>query len=265
MHDRLKTIIQQKQLEVAALKAELPEEIPEKIKNFSLNTHNKKSFKQALSQPGLAFIGEIKRRSPSKGQLASIADPLVLLDQYRQGGISAVSVLTDELFFGGSLDDLQQVATQLNDSNIAVLRKDFIIDECQFIQSLAYGANCILLIVAVLKERTADLLNKAKELGIDAIVEVHDKAELDLAVSIGAEIIGINNRNLHTFAEDINVCIDLVQYIPQGVVSIAESAIRSAEDIKKVNAAGFDAVLIGEALVRSAKPAETLQQMRAVL
>lgn len=262
MHNILKEIIRQKRIEVSILKNKASDDF-----NFYKLKYNArlKSFKQAIGGEKLSFIGEIKRKSPSKGKLSSILDPVFLLQEYIDGGISAVSILTDQKYFSGSIADLEKIATYLDESCIPILRKDFIIDEVQIIESILAGANAILLIVSVLKEKTRDLLLCAKEFGIDAIVEVHDIDELEFAVDIGAEIIGINNRNLHTFAEDINVCLNLAQHIPHGILKIAESSIKTPDDIKKINEAGFDAVLIGQTLVMAEKPSVKLRQMRDAL
>lgn len=252
MHNILQQIIQAKQAEVEALQQQ---------PDLSLNQREIKSFKLALAQDGLSIIGEIKRKSPSKGFLANIPEPLALVEQYLQGNVAAISVLTDEKYFAGSLTDLEQVSSRLQSSNIPVLRKDFILEPIQILESIKHGADAVLLIVAVLEEKTQDLLYYAKSLGIDAIVEVHNKAELDYAIAIGAQIIGINNRDLTTFAEDLNVCLGLIEYIPAGIHTIAESAIKSVDDIQRVQAAGFDAALIGEALVKSADVVQTLHSM----
>lgn len=259
MHHILKNIIKEKQKEVEELKNLIDRNFTKEMASHYLG---EKKFSHSISKNELAIIGEIKRRSPSKGKLSDIPDPLVLLDKYIKGGVSAVSVLTEQRFFEGSLDDLRKIVSALNTTSIPVLRKDFIIDKLQIIESIKAGANCILLIVAILKEKTKELLDYAKSLGVDVIVEVHDKAELEYAVSIEAEIIGINNRNLHDFTENIQTCLALVDLIPPHIIKIAESAIRSAEDIKKVKQAGFNAVLIGEALVKANDPTLFLNEMR---
>jgi indole-3-glycerol phosphate synthase len=260
MHNMLNKIIAQKHIEVSILKNNAPV--------LPTPCDLEKSFKQAISGEQLSFIGEIKRKSPSKGKLSAILDPIALLQAYLEGEISAVSVLTDQPYFSGSIHDLEDIAAYLNQSNqsnIPILRKDFIIDEVQIIESIAAGADAILLIVSVLQDKTRDLLRCAKQLGIDAIVEVHDLDELKFAIDISAEIIGINNRNLDTFEEDINICLHLAQHIPDHILKIAESSIKTPDDIKKINQAGFDAVLIGEALVTAEKPAVILGQMRGAL
>lgn len=249
MHDQLNAIIQQKLVEIENRKKEL----------------SSKSFKKAISTDSLAIIAEIKRKSPSKGLLAEIADPGYLAQQYVDGGAAAISVLTDEKFFAGSLNDLKIVADTLKNNPIPILRKDFIIDEIQIVDALLTDANAILLIVTVLQQRTVELLRFSHQLGLDVIVEVHNKTELEYALDMGADIIGINNRNLDTFEERLETCLELIEYIPPQVVSIAESAIRSEEDLSRIHCAGFNAVLIGEALVKSTNPCQRLQQMCEVV
>lgn len=256
MHNMLKQIIAAKEIEVAQLATQSVDIVT------AAKLHKPKDFKKMLSNPGLSFICEIKRKSPSKGVLSSIVNLAELLGDYVEGGTDAVSVLTDSEFFGGSIDDCMQVSEYLAATNICVLRKDFIISEIQILQALASGADAILLIAAVLGSDMNRLLKFAKKHGIAAIVEVHTVAELQAALTIGAEIIGINNRNLDTFATDINNCLELISLVPDYIITIAESAIYSAADIKKITAAGFDAVLIGEALVTAASPKNKLIELK---
>ena len=250
MHTMLKKIVAQKEIEVKELKLVQTNRVA-------------KDFKALISADGLSFIAEIKRRSPSKGKLAEIKDPAALLNNYIMGGADAISVLTDEVFFGGSLADCETVAAKLADSPTCVLRKDFIIDSRQIDQSIAIGADVILLIVAVLGDRTKTLLDYSKSRNVAAIVEVHTESELHVAIDAGAEIIGVNNRDLDTFEVDIENCLRLVKLIPNGVLKIAESAIYTENDIRQIKQAGFDAVLIGEALVTAENPAEKLKKLRA--
>jgi len=259
MSSILEKIVRQKQKEVEHLKKK---NFPFKLVRKNLNTN--KSLKEILSHDELAIIGEIKRKSPSKGNISLIQDPMLLLDQYIDGGVAAISVLTDENFFSGSVDDLIVAAEYLKHSKIPILRKDFVIDEAQINESLCCGADAILLIVSVLKKRTKSLLRYANKLGIDAIVEVHNEEELTYAVEIGSEIIGINNRDLSTFKEDINVCLNLIKQVPKGIYTVAESSIKSPHDVKQVKAVGFDGVLIGECLVKAQSPADLIREMSAV-
>jgi indole-3-glycerol phosphate synthase len=247
----LKKIMAQKEQEISQLKYVAINRMP-------------KDFKSVLTKKGLSFITEVKRRSPSKGHMADIKDPLQLVAQYVEAGAEAISVLTDQEFFGGSLEDCEQVAADLADSPVCVLRKDFIIDERQIVQSINAGADAVLLIVAVLQDKTKQLLDYANECGVAAIVEVHTEAELQLALQAGAVIIGINNRDLDTFETDIENCLQLIKQIPDSVATIAESALQTADDISRVKAAGFDAVLIGEALVKADDPGKKLQALKAV-
>ncbi len=249
----LQSIIDNKKHEVERLHETLD-------KNFFKK--NNKSFKQAIQQVDISVIAEIKRRSPSKAYLADIHDPISLAKQYVCGGASAISLVTDHFAFQGSLNDLNQVAAALTNTSVVILRKDFIIDELQIIESINAGANAILLIVSILKEKTEALLSAAKKYGIDALVEVHDRQELDYAIEIGSEIIGINNRNLTTFEVNTENAIKLRPFIPDHIVSIAESGIHTLNDVKQLIDANFDALLIGEALVTSKDPGKFIRDIK---
>ena len=211
----------------------------------------------------LAVIAEIKRRSPSKGDLAPNLDPAVRAKTYESGGAAALSVLTDQAFFGGSVDDLQRARAAVE---VPVLRKDFTIDEVQVYEARAMGADAVLLIVAALPDDPllADLHELALSLGLAVLVEAHDAAELERALGVGARIIGVNARNLGTFAEDLGVGEQLAMRLPPDVVAVAESAIRSVDDAARMAAAGFDAVLVGELLVKAADPTATVRGLAAV-
>lgn len=197
-----------------------------------------------------AVIAEIKRRSPSKGELAPDLDPGVTAKDYERGGAAAVSVLTDREFFGGSVDDLQTVTASIS---LPVLRKDFTIDEVQVYETRAIGADAILLILSALPddEVVRDLQDLAWSLGLSVLVEAHDAPEVDRAIAVGARIVGVNARNLSTFDEHLDLVAELGGRIPAEAVAVAESAIRRPEDAAQMAAAGFDAVLVGEALVRA--------------
>jgi indole-3-glycerol phosphate synthase len=207
----------------------------------------------------LAVIAEIKRRSPSKGHLAPHLDPAVSAKAYESGGAAALSVLTDQPFFGGSVDDLQRARAAVE---IPALRKDFIIDETQVYEARAVGADAVLLIAAALPDdELASLGTLAAELGLAALVEVHDEAEVDRALAVGATIVGVNARDLGTFGEDLGVSERLSSRIPTDVTAVAESAVRAPDDARRMADAGYDAVLVGEALVRSDDPAALVQAM----
>jgi indole-3-glycerol phosphate synthase len=208
----------------------------------------------------VALIGELKRRSPSKGDLAPDLDPGPSAKAYEAGGAAALSVLTDLHYFGGTVADLQAAHDA---TTLPCLRKDFTIDEVQVYESRAIGADAILLIVAALPDdgHLADLHALARELGLDVLVEAHDAHELERAHAAGAQVVGINSRDLTTFAEDLGVATDLSSLVPPAVVAVAESAIRTADDAQRVAAAGFDAILVGEALVRADDPTALVRAM----
>jgi indole-3-glycerol phosphate synthase len=210
----------------------------------------------------LAVIGEIKRRSPSKGELAPGLDPVATARAFESGGAAALSVLTDTPYFGGSIDDLRGARAAVH---LAVLRKDFTIDDTQVYESRALGADAVLLIVAALPDGTVlrDLHALAVDVGLAVLVEVHDELELERALAAGAGVIGVNARDLGTFGEDLAVSERLAAQIPAVAIAVAESAIRSPDDAARMAEAGFDAVLVGEALVRAADPAALLSAMTA--
>lgn len=246
MHDYLKAIIANKKKEVAALRSRY-------LAEHDVAYRGDKSFKKSLQSRGV--IAEIKRRSPSKSNIGDIVDPVALAKQYVQGGAVAVSVLTDSYGFGGSIDDLKSVAAALEKNPCPVLRKDFIIDPLQIVEAVRAGANAILLIVAVLKEKTKTLFDLAKQFNIDVLVEVHNVEECRQAVAMGADIIGVNNRDLTTFEVDPDCALCLVAELPADVVKVAESGMLSPQQVKRYFDAGYDAVLVGEALVKAANPA----------
>lgn len=206
------------------------------------------AIRRADQHPGL--IAEIKRRSPSKGDLAVDLDPAALAVEYVAGGATALSVLTDAPYFGGAVADLQAARTA---TNVPVLRKDFTIDEVQVYEARAIGADAILLILAALADDSLvrDLSDLAHALEMAVLVEAHDAAEVDRGVSLDAAILGVNARNLDTFAEDLDGAATLIAQIPSATLTVAESVIRTPEDARRMAGAGFDALLVGEALVRS--------------
>ncbi len=205
-----------------------------------------RDFRQAVSGKTCAVIAEVKCASPSRGRLVEHFDPLAIAKIYEQNGAAAISVLTDEAYFSGHRDYLTKIKCEVN---IPVLRKDFIIDPLQVYETRAIGADAILLIVRVLGEKLSDFISLAGEVGLSPLVEVHSQNELDVALSAGAEIIGINNRNLDTFVTDINASRDLKKLIPSDKTVVAESAIKDRADIEYLIEAGIHAFLIGEGLV----------------
>jgi indole-3-glycerol phosphate synthase len=210
----------------------------------------------------LAVIGELKRRSPSKGDLALDLDPAATAKAYEAGGAAALSVLTDRPYFGGSVADMQAARDA---TGLPVLRKDFTIDEIQVYEARAIGADAVLLICAALPDDAllADLHALARELGMSALVETQDAAEIDRALGAEAEVVGVNSRDLATFSEDLDIPAALASRVPAGVIAVAESAIRSADDARRMGEAGFDAVLVGEALVRADDPTALVRDLAA--
>lgn len=197
----------------------------------------------------VSIIAEFKRASPSKGIINDQADPVETTIAYANGGAAAISVLTEEDFFKGSLEDLIRIRPAVN---VPILRKDFVIDEYQIIEAAAAGADAILLIVAALDAGELRRLHAvADELGLDTIVEVHDLAELSVAAEIGASIIGVNNRNLKTFDVTLDTSRELIKHRPEGAIMIAESGITRADEIEQLRQLGYSAFLIGESLMRS--------------
>jgi indole-3-glycerol phosphate synthase len=210
---------------------------------------------------GLAVVAEVKRRSPSKGDLAADLDPAALAQAYEQGGATCLSVLTDAEFFGGSPDDLRaaRAATRL-----PVLRKDFTVSPADVCDARIIGADAVLLIAAALDDdELADLHTLALDIGLDALVEVHDEAELDRALAAGAHLVGVNQRDLVTFEVDDERAVRVGAVIPPTVVRVAESGVRGPDDAAALAAAGFDAVLVGELLVTSGDPAAAVELLRS--
>ena len=224
--------------------------------------HHPRGFRDRLlraSQAGPAIIAELKKASPSKGLIRADFDVPKLAAELEFAGAVALSVLTDEQFFQGSLHNLELASCA---THLPCLRKDFIIDEFQLPEARACRADAILLIVAALRQdKLVALDRRARELQLDVLCEVHDAAELDRAFAAGCDLIGVNNRNLHTFHVDLNTSIELVKRIPTGVVKVAESGIDSASDIARLRDVGFDAFLIGESLMRAPNPGDALREL----
>jgi indole-3-glycerol phosphate synthase len=206
----------------------------------------------AFRKPGVSIIAEVKRKSPSKGELADIPDPASLAGQYARGGASAISVLTERRRFGGSLADLDAVRDHVD---VPVLRKDFIVDPYQLWEARAHGADLALLMVVSLGDnQLADLLGLCDELGLTALVESHTAEEVGRAVDAGAKLLGINARDLTTLNVDRSVFAELATLVPEGAVRVAESGVANPQDVAAYHRSGADAVLVGEALVRSGDP-----------
>jgi indole-3-glycerol phosphate synthase len=211
----------------------------------------------------IAVIAEIKRRSPSKGVLAADLDPGTTARSYERGGAAALSVLTDGPYFGGCVDDLRQARAAIE---LPVLRKDFTIDAVQLDEARAMGADAVLLIVRAFDDdgRLRDLHDHARALGLGVLVETHDGPEIERALAIGATVIGVNARDLTSFSEDLDQVATLRTRMPADVLAVAESAIRSEADVQRMAEVGFDAVLVGEALVTAENPEVTLQKFTEI-
>jgi indole-3-glycerol phosphate synthase len=226
--------------------------------------HRPRGFRanlQRVSRSGPAIIAELKKASPSKGLIRADFRVAELAAELERAGAAALSVLTDEQFFQGSLRNLELASKT---TAIPCLRKDFIVDEFQLLEARANRADAILLIVAALTHfELGALYQRARSLQLDVLCEVHDAAELDRALEAGCDIIGVNNRNLHTFQVDLNTSLQLAKRIPAGVLKVAESGIESGEDIARLRVAGFDAFLIGESLMRAERPGNALRALLA--
>ncbi len=222
-----------------------------------------RGFASALSTPGLGVIGEVKRRSPSRGVLAAGLDPVRQALIYQRAGAAAVSVLTEPDHFGGSNQDLRNVAEAVT---IPVLRKDFILDPAQIAESARIGADALLLIVAILEDRQlAELLAATKQAGLTALVEVHNADETERAIGAGATVVGVNNRDLSDFTVDLGTALDLAPLLNEVEASIAESGISTPAQAARMAEAGYDAILVGEALVRAPDPGGLVSAMRGAL
>jgi len=243
--DILARIVETKREEIVRAAAKLPEWEQRALEQAG----SRRDFCGALTRRKPAVIAEIKKASPSKGVLAAGVRPTDVARDYERGGAAAVSVLTDEKFFQGSLEDLASVREAVR---LPLLRKDFILDESQVVEAAAHGADAILLIVAALPERRLrELRHCAGRFGMAALVEVHDEEELELAIASGAVLIGVNNRNLRTFEVTLETSLRLARRMPEGVIRVSESGIESAEDIRILSGAGYDAFLIGERLMKA--------------
>ncbi len=220
-----------------------------------------RGFRNALAAAdGMAVISEIKRRSPSKGDLNPGLDPAELAGAYMAGGASCLSVLTDGDFFGGSSDDLAAASDAVE---LPVLRKDFTVSAIDVADARLMGADAVLLIVAALDDaELRDLHRLARELTLDVLVETHDEAEVERAIAVGADLIGVNQRDLVTFEVDTDRAVRVAASMPDGVVTVAESGIKGPADVPPLRDAGFDALLVGETLVRSGDPSAAVTALR---
>jgi indole-3-glycerol phosphate synthase len=226
--------------------------------------HTPRGFRRALerkARTGVAVIAELKKASPSRGMIRGTLHVGGIASELERAGAAALSVLTEERFFHGGLPDLAEASAA---THLPCLRKDFMVDEFQLLEARANGADAVLLILSALDDPEFSRFHKrSHELGLDALCEVHDETELKRAMDLGAEIIGVNNRDLHTFAVDLGTSERLAPKIPPGVLRVAESGIRSGDDIRRLRAFGYDAFLVGESLMRADDPGAELARMLA--
>lgn len=258
MTDLLSQIVERKRERLRAAKSRVSIEALRTIAADTPRPHHR--FAEALRRTGeLHIIAEIKRASPSKGDISAALDPVALAREYAACGASAISVLTEEDHFRGSLDDLRAVRAAVV---VSLLRKDFIVEEYQVAESAAAGADALLLIAACLEKNVMrDLISNARSWGLDALVEVHDEVEMQRAIDAGTEIVGVNNRNLKTFEVDLETSIRLAPLAPKDCILVAESGISGAADVKRLADAGFRNFLVGESLVRSESRASLFSEL----
>jgi indole-3-glycerol phosphate synthase len=264
----LDEIIERKHIEVAEAKRRRSEdELASRAREVAEPTRGFRATLAAADAP--AIIAEVKRRSPSKGEIRPDFDPVACGLAYANHGAACISVLTDEHFFGGHLDYLEKIRQEVDQP---LLRKDFTIDRYQIDEARVFGADAILLIVSALTADTLrELRDYARGLDLDVLVEVHDEAELDLALAIDADLIGVNNRNLNTFVTDLAVCEELAARMgdrlgrvgEEGILLVGESGIADRDDISRLEAVGVRAFLVGESLMRQPDPGEALDALRA--
>lgn len=222
-----------------------------------------RDFRGALSRPGtVSLIAECKRRSPGAGEIRPGLDPAALTRGYESAGAAAISVLTDVEYFGGSMNDLAAVHDAVA---LPILRKDFTLDTAHVIEARAGGADAVLLIVRILTDNELKHLHMAATaLGMSVLVEVHDERELDRALAVGADLVGINNRDLASFTTDLETTVRVLDGVPGDVVIVSESGIRTREDVERLGEAGVDAILVGETLLKATDPSEAARDLAAV-
>ena len=254
----LDRIVADKREELAAAMAAMPIEA---LRTGALEAPATRSFAEALRGLGIGLIAEVKKASPSRGLLREDFDPVALAETYATAGASAISVLTDEKHFQGSLDHLRRIRDALPDGP-PVLRKDFLFDEYQLYEARCAGADAVLLIAAILEPALLSaLIATSRSLGMDALVEIHDKGDLERALAAGAQVIGINNRDLRTFGVDLRTTDQLAPLVPGGRTIVAESGIFTRDDIRRLEGARVHAVLIGEALVTAPDPGAKIREL----
>ena len=252
----LETVVERTRAEVVARRQQVP---AAELEARLGPARRGRPFSEALIAEGISLIAEMKRSSPSKGPIRPGASVSDIVSAYQRAGASAVSVLTEPNWVGGSLDDLVEARRACD---LPLLRKDFVVDEYQLLEARVAGADAVLLIVAALERgRMEELMAAASDLGLDALVEVHDEKEVEAAVEAGAELIGINNRDLHSLEVDLETTFELLADVPAGTVVVAESGITENEDVARLERAGVDAILVGEALMRADDPVRAVREL----
>lgn len=253
---RLDSIVQATRDEVERRKRERP---LAELEREAERRPEGRPFHEALARPGTSLIAEHKRRSPSAGEIREGASVTEIVRAYERGGAAALSILTEERHFGGSLSDLTEARAA---SELPILRKDFTVDPYQLVEARAVGADAVLLVVGSLEQDVlASLYQEARALDLDALVEVHDGEELEVALEVDADLIGINNRDLQDFSVDISKTFDLLADVPAGKTVVSESGIVYREQIEELERVGVDAVLVGETLMRAADPEAACREL----
>lgn len=254
MSERLEALVRSTREGVARRRSQVP---VSDLERAAAEPHGGRPFTEALARPGTSLVAEHKRRSPSAGEIRSGASIEEMVSAYERGGAAALSILTEEAHFGGSLDDLRAARRA---TGLPLLRKDFTVDPYMLYEARAAGADAVLLVVGSLREgELAELHGGARELDLDAIVEVSGPEELELALSVDADVIGINNRDLTDFSVDVSRTFELLADVPAGKVVVSESGIASREQIEELEAVGVDAVLVGETVMRADDPEDAVR------
>jgi len=258
----LRKILEAKRAEVETRKKQVPlEALKERLSEAPLVRPFAQALKRREGEP-IRLIAELKKASPSKGVFRGDFDPEAILRAYEQSPASALSILTDEPFFQGSLENLS-LARRITTKPL--LRKDFLVDEYQVYEARVHGADAVLLIVSALDEKKLrDLLSLSRELGMDTLVEVHTENELEVALKVGATLVGINNRNLENFEVDLGTTLRLRRLVPDDSVIVSESGIESREQVRQLEEAGVDAILVGENLIRSPDPVAKAKELLGI-
>ncbi|MGH9783960.1 MAG: indole-3-glycerol phosphate synthase TrpC [Terriglobia bacterium] len=256
----LERIVRAKRAELERARARAPQSVLEKrIAPRLPGTFRRALLDHGANQAGFAVIAELKQASPSKGTLCAQYKPATIARSYARAGARALSVLTDREFFRGSLEHLREAKAA---ASLPVLRKDFTIADYHLYEAAAAGADAVLLIVAILDPpELARLLALSRTLGLDALVEVHTEGELQIALDAGADLVGVNNRDLKTFEVSLDTSFRLIERVPDAVVAVSESGLRTVEDVERLRAAGFDAFLIGERFMTEPDPGAALARL----